>query len=77
MAEQPERKELETARKLVMWSHILGWGGLGLLLVGAAVIGGLTGSITAGFIVAGLGGASAVIGAILGQVGRGLQGRVI
>lgn len=70
----------ETARKaqnLVNLSHIFGWGGLGTLLVlapGSAV---LTHSGMVALVVGGIGLTSAVVGAILGQVGRGMQGRVI
>ena len=65
-----------TAKKLVMWSHILGYGGLGILIVGSIVGGVLAGPTGAG-IGAGLGMTSAVTGAILGQIGRGMQGRVL
>lgn len=64
------------AKKLVNLSTILGWGGVGFLLVlgpGIAVavhpaIGGL---------LMGLGFLGAIGGAIVGQVGRAMQGRVI
>ncbi|HTM21068.1 MAG TPA: hypothetical protein VL172_11185 [Kofleriaceae bacterium] len=69
-------KAARTARTLVLWSHILGWGGVGVLFVGAAVAGVLAGGAAAG-IVAGVGITAAVTGAIMGQVGRGMQGRVI
>ena len=58
-----------TAKTLVLTSHIMGYGGLLLMIVGVVV--GL------GFELAGIGVLSAIIGAILGQVGRGMQGRVI
>jgi hypothetical protein len=57
-----------TAKTLVLTSHIMGYGGLLLMIVGVVV----------GFwVLAGSGVLSAIIGAILGQVGRGMQGRVI
>ena len=60
-----------TAKKLVLASHIMGYGGLVLLIVGP-IIGGVIGSGT----IAGIG-AAVGIGAIVGQVGRGMQGRAI
>jgi hypothetical protein len=71
-----DAKTAATAKKLVMWSHILGWGGLGVLIVGSIAGGVLAGPTGAG-VAAGIGLASAVTGAIIGQVGRGMQGRVI
>jgi hypothetical protein len=66
----------ESARKLVNLSHILGWGGIGMLFVGPIVGGALAGAgLAVGL--AGLGLASAVAGAIVGQIGRAQQGRVI
>lgn len=57
-----------TAKTLVLTSHIMGYGGLLLMIAGGVV----------GFwVLAGSGVLSAIIGAILGQVGRGMQGRVI
>lgn len=65
-----------TAAKLVMLSTIFGWGGIGLLLVvGPALAIAVNGML--GGIVIGLGLVSAVAGAVIGQVGRGMQGRVI
>lgn len=71
------RKNAEQAKKLVMYSHIFGWGGLGMLFVLAPVFGRLTSSGTVGVVVGLLGFASAITGAIVGQVGRAMQGRVI
>ena len=57
-----------TAKTLVLTSHIMGYGGLLLMIAGGVV----------GFwVLAGSGVLSAIIGAILGQVGRGMQGQVI
>jgi hypothetical protein len=64
------------ARKLVVASHVLGWGGLALALVGGTGMGAAAG-VGPGFAVGGIGMLLAVVGAILGQVGRGLQGRAI
>lgn len=64
------------ARKLVVASHVLGWGGLAVALIGGASFGAAAG-VGAGFAFGGLGMLLAVVGAILGQVGRGLQGRAI
>ncbi|MBA2543241.1 MAG: hypothetical protein H0V17_26605 [Deltaproteobacteria bacterium] len=72
----PPTDNRQTAQKLVNLSHILGWGGLGLLLVlGPVVLFGV--NPTGGLVVMGIGFLSAFVGAILGQVGRGMQGRVI
>lgn len=66
----------EQARKLVNLSHIFGWGGLGVMLVGP-ILGAFAGSGTMAAILGGGGFVSAVAGAIIGQIGRGMQGRVI
>ena len=58
-------------KKLVLGSHILGYGGL-VVLSGGSIIGGVAAGI---YGIIGL--AMAVIGAIIGQVGRGMQGRAI
>jgi hypothetical protein len=61
----------------VSWSHGLGWGGLGFTLVIGPIIGFSLGSPLLALVLAGLGVVSMVTGAILGQIGRGMQGRVI
>jgi hypothetical protein len=71
------RREQESARKLVNLSHIFGWGGIGVLFVLGPVLGVALHSGTLGVVVAGIGGIGAVVGAVLGQIGRGMQGRVI
>jgi len=71
---QPE--DNPTARKLVTASHILGYGGLVVLIFGPVVGWGLGSGILSG-IAATSGILMAVIGAIIGQVGRGMQGRAI
>jgi hypothetical protein len=68
--------DAQTARKLVILSHILGWGGLLVLLVGS-IIGGRVAGGTGAAVGVGVGLVSAVTGALIGQVGRGMQGRVI
>ena len=71
------RQTAMTAQKLVNLSHIFGWGGLGMLFVGAPAVGiGLHSGFGA-MVLAGGGILSAIGGAIIGQVGRGMQGRVI
>ena len=65
-----------TAKKLVLASHIMGYGGLVLLIVGP-IIGAVIGNGTIAGIGAAVGIGAAIIGAIIGQVGRGMQGRAI
>jgi hypothetical protein len=75
----PSPEQLATAaraKKLVNLSHILGWGGLACLLVGTSVAG-VAGGVTAAGIVGTLSAVSVIVGAIVGQVGRGMQGRAI
>ena len=64
------------AKRFVNWSHILGWGGLGVLLVGTSTAA-IAGGATAAAMVGGLSGTSIIVGAVLGQIGRGMQGRAI
>jgi hypothetical protein len=64
------------ASKLVNISHIMGYGGLALL-IGGPIIGGILGSGMIAGVGAAVGIGSAIIGAIIGQVGRGMQGRAI
>jgi hypothetical protein len=64
------------AQTLVNWSHVLGWGGLASLFVGTGIAG-VAGGPVAGGIVGVLSGISVVVGGIIGQVGRGMQGRAI
>ena len=71
------REQAEKARKLVNLSHILGYGGLGLLFVLAPALGIATHSGVLGGALAVLGIIAAIAGAIVGQVGRAMQGRVI
>ena len=66
-----------TAKKLVNLSHLLGWGGLVFIFVGPLGAGLLLESGVAAGVAAVIGLVSAVAGAIVGQVGRGMQGRVI
>ncbi|HEU0034005.1 MAG TPA: hypothetical protein VFQ53_25435 [Kofleriaceae bacterium] len=69
--------EQEKAKKLVNLSHGLGWGGIGLLFVGAPAAGIALHSGVLAAVFAGLGLVSALVGAIVGQIGRAMQGRVI
>jgi hypothetical protein len=71
------RQQAEKAKRLVMYSHIFGWGGLGVLLFFAPALGITTRSGTLATIVAAVGLLATITGAVLGQVGRALQGRVI
>jgi hypothetical protein len=64
------------AQTLVTWSHLLGWGGLVVLFVGTGIAGVAAGP-AAGAVVGILSGISVVVGGIIGQVGRGMQGRAI
>jgi hypothetical protein len=59
-----------------MWSHILGWGGLGVLVMGTIAAAALFGAAAAGG-TAVVGIVAAIVGGILGQIGRAMQGRVI
>jgi len=69
-------QQAATARTLVMWSHILGWPFVGVLILGTPAAAKLGGGV-AGATVAGISVLCIIVGAILGQVGRGMQGRVI
>jgi hypothetical protein len=76
---QPSPEQLAyqaRARTMVNWSHVLGWGGLAMLLVGTSTAAGVGGSAPA-IVVGVLSGISVIVGAIIGQVGRGMQGRAI
>lgn len=78
IAQQPiDPKKEATAKKLVIASHILGYGGLVILIGGPIAAGVLFESGTMAGIAAVIGIVMAVIGAIVGQVGRGMQGRAI
>jgi hypothetical protein len=75
----PTPEQLATAakaRKLVNLSHVLGWGGLATLIVGT-IFAGAAGGVAAAGVVASVSGVSVIVGAIVGQIGRGLQGRAI
>jgi len=76
-AQQAHQLEKQrTAQKLVMLSTIFGWGGVGCLLaLGPGVAIAVNGML--GAVIMGLGLISAIAGAVIGQVGRGMQGRVI
>ena len=75
-AHAAHEQQRQTAQKLVKLSTIFGWGGLGLLLVAGPALA-ITVNGPLGVIVIGLGLVSAIAGAVIGQVGRGMQGRVI
>jgi hypothetical protein len=70
-------EDAHKARKLVNLSHIFGWGGLGLLILGPILAASLRlgGKVGGGLAIVGV--LSAIAGAILGQIGRAMQGRVI
>lgn len=70
----PKKEAL--AKKLVIASHILGYGGL-VMLIGGCVLSAATDGGTLGIVVVVLGLLGAIVGAIIGQVGRGMQGRAI
>lgn len=69
------------AETLVRWSRILGWGGAALFLVGPIIAGmarRFEGTqVIVGFAICGIGLAAAIGGAVVGQIGRAMQGRVI
>jgi hypothetical protein len=65
------------AKKLVTISTICGWGGLLVAIFGSIIAGVAFNSGAAAGVVAVLGIIVCVFGAIVGQVGRGMQGRVI
>ena len=65
------------AKRLVSISHVLGYGGLVMLIFGSIAASILFDSSTAAGCVALLGLITAVVGAIIGQVGRAMQGRAI
>jgi hypothetical protein len=76
---QPSPEQLARqarARKLVNWSHVLGWGGLCVLPFGMGLAVAAAGPAVGG-VVGVISGMIVVVGAVLGQVGRGMQGRVI
>ncbi len=64
------------AEKLVKLSQRMGWGGLGMLVVGSSIAAIAVGPAAAGA-VAIASGVSVLVGAVIGQVGRGMQGRAI
>lgn len=65
------------AKRLVLISHILGYGGLAMLIFGSIAAGILFDSGTAAGATALLGLVMAGVGACIGQVGRAMQGRAI
>ena len=65
------------AKRLVNLSTLLGWGGIGMMFLLAPIIGIAVKSFPVGAVLCGLGFASAIAGAIVGQIGRAMQGRVI
>ena len=77
----PGPPENPRAKTLILWSRILGWGGLAVLFVGSLVGGvamsGPGGDPTLLIVCVVVGFGAAVIGAILGQIGRAMQGRVV
>jgi hypothetical protein len=73
---QMSPEQAQKAQKLLLWSRILGWGGIGMLFIGAPTLGlGVNGVL--GGVAAVIGIAGAITGAVLGQIGRGMQGRAI
>jgi hypothetical protein len=71
---QPENP---TAKRLVNLSQLLGWGGIALLILVGPILGVVAESGTLAVVFCGLGLVSAIAGAIVGQIGRAMQGRVI
>lgn len=64
------------AKQLVNLSTILGWGGVGFLLVLGPGIAVAVHPVVGGVLI-GLGILGAIGGAIVGQIGRAMQGRVL
>jgi len=64
------------AKKLVKISHALGWGGIGVAFVAGPILAvAVNAPLGITFIVLGV--ISAIVGAVLGQVGRAMQGRAM
>jgi len=76
-----EWQRYHSARRLVAMSHCLGWGGIAILFVGPPMIAKATRGSSVGFVamgvVATLGLLMAIVGAVIGQIGRAKQNRVI
>jgi hypothetical protein len=77
----PPKPEDPRVRKLIFWSRVLGWGGL-VMFIGGSCAGGLATRHdptlqAVGIVIGVVGVAAAIVGGILGQIGRGMQGRVI
>jgi hypothetical protein len=66
-----------SAARFVRWSRILGLGGLLLATAGACAAGAAFQSPTLVSVVVVLGFGLAIVGAVLGQIGRAMQGRVL
>lgn len=71
-----QRATMAQAQKLVNWSHVLGWGGLAVLVFGSTFAGVAIGGGAAA-LVGGISMIVVIVGAVIGQVGRGMQGRAI
>lgn len=68
-------RQEESAEVLVLLSRIFAWIGFGLLLFGLLTC--IAGSSLVSGLVGGLALVVLVVAAILGQVGRGMQGRIM
>ncbi len=66
-----------TAKKLVNLSTILGWGGLGVFVILGPVLAITMHAGLLGGVLSLIGAVAAIAGAIVGQIGRAMQGRVI
>ena len=77
----PTPPENPRAKTLIFWSRILGWGGIAIFLfgsiVGSVVMSAPAHDTTVLIVSAGGGFGIAAVGAVIGQVGRAMQGRVI
>ena len=73
----PEDPNAKQAHKLVVLSRVFGYGGLAALFVLTPLSYLVTDDFYVGMIIGGLAAMSVFTGAILGQIGRGMQGRVI
>lgn len=76
-----EWQKHRSARRLVGISHWLGWGGIAMLFIGPPAVARATRGSSVGLMamggVAALGLLMAIVGAVIGQIGRAKQNRVI
>ena len=76
MPEATSTANSQTAKTMIVFSNICGWGGLALLFLLCPLFA-VVGASEFAVVLGSLGFLSACVGAILGQIGRGMQGRVL